>query len=206
MNETHTAYVLASNKAKMRMSEFPEEIPGQIAAGIKRLGTRGYTHYSIYPIGPDVPYDEFPYPTEWIQATGVAPDRLTVEIKQADAKGVHRLYTVGRSAGAAGPSTQTEPIHNGDNTYFVQPSEVLTAADAIELFQHYYDTPAVPARWSLREQPEFSDTAVAEQQDGQATADNTTPPAGRAPVTKSSAAQDKNSDVIKDPKKGKANQ
>jgi hypothetical protein len=190
MNETDTAYVLESNKAKMRMSEFPEEVPGQIAAGIKRLGTRGYTHYSIYPIGPDVPYDEFPYPTEWIQTTGIAPDRLTVEIKQADAKGVHRLYTIGRPDGPGG-SAETEPIQNGDNTYMVRPSEVLTATDAIELFQHYYETHAVPAGWSLREQPEFSDTAVDNGVTDGAGADTATPSAGRAPVAKNQAAQQK---------------
>jgi hypothetical protein len=130
VNERHGFFVLASNKAKMRMSEYPEEIPGQIAAGINRLGSRGYTLYSIYPIGADVPYDEFPCPTEWIKATGIAPDRLTVEIKRRDSAGAHRLYTVGR------------------------PAEVLTTTEAIELFQHYYDTHNVPAGWHLREQPE----------------------------------------------------
>jgi hypothetical protein len=202
MSETGAIYVLESNKAKMRMSEFPEEIPGQIAAGIKRLGTRGYTHYSIYPIDPDVPYDEFPSPVEWIQTTGVAPDRLTVEIKQADAKGVHRLYTVGRAA--ATESAATEPIQNGDNTYMVRPSEVLTATDAIALFQHYYETKAVPQGWSLREQPEFSDTAVANGLTDGAGADNVTPSAGRAPVTKSEATQQK-PDTTSKAVKGKPN-
>ncbi|TXH25096.1 MAG: hypothetical protein E6R06_10355 [Mycobacterium sp.] len=144
------------------MSIFTEEIPGQIAAGINRLGAGRYTYYSIYPVAADVPYDKFPYSHEWIQATGVAPDRLTVEIKQRDALGEHRLYTIGRSD-SADDSATTEPIQNGDNTYLVRPSEVLTATDAIALFQHYYDTHAVPAGWSLREQPEFSDSAVADE-------------------------------------------
>ncbi|MGX9671178.1 hypothetical protein [Mycobacterium sp. HM-7] len=144
------------------MSDFTEEIPGQFAAGINRLGDGRYTYYSIYPVGPEVPYDEFPYSHEWIQATGIAPDRLTVEIKQRDANRVHRLYTIGRSGGAA-DSAETEPIQNGDNTYMVRPSEVLTATEAIALFQHYYDTHAVPTSWSLREQPKFSDSAVANE-------------------------------------------
>ncbi|WP_418002997.1 hypothetical protein ACNO8X_23805 [Mycobacterium sp. PDNC021] len=142
------------------MSEFTEEIPGQIAAGINRLGDGRYTYYSIYPVAPEVPYDELPYSHEWIQATGVAPERLTVEIKQRDAKGEHRLYTIGYQD-VAQESGATEPIQNGDNTYLVRPSEVLTATDAIELFLHYYDTHAVPDGWSLREQPEFSESAVA---------------------------------------------
>ena len=189
MSDTHSTYVLTSNKAKMRMSEFPEEIPGQIAAGINRLGTRGYTFYSIYPIGSDVPYDEFPHPTEWIQTTGTAPDRLTVEIKQADTQSVHRLYTIGRSA--AGPTEASEPIQNGDNTYLVHPNEVLTATEAIELFQHYYDTHAVPTGWTLREQPEYSDTANAS--------------AGRAPITTADEAKAKgqNTNVTKKPNPAK---
>jgi len=154
--------ILESNRARMRMSEFTEEIPSQIAAGVNRLGDGTYTYYSIYPVDRVVPYDEFPYSHEWMQATGVAPDRLTVEIKQADADGVHRLYTLGRPGGA-GDSAQTEPIQNGDNTYLVLPAEVLTATDAIQIFQHYYETHSVPPGWSLREQPEFSDTTVAEQ-------------------------------------------
>ncbi|WP_285029795.1 hypothetical protein [Mycolicibacterium sp. lyk4-40-TYG-92] len=183
-------HILASDGATMRMSIWTEEIPAQIAAGINSLGDGEDTFFSIYPVGPDVPYDEFPYPDEWIQTTGVAPDRLTVEIKQADAKGVHRLYTVGRPE-SAGELGETEPIQNGDNTYMVRPSEVLTAADAIELFQHYYETHAVPAGWSLREQPEFSDNAVAEQYGEGAGADVEKPSAGRAPVVKSEATQAK---------------
>ena len=183
-------HVMATNRSSGWMSEFPEEIPGQIAAIINRLGDGRYTHMSIYPLPADVAYDETVHPTEWIQATGVSPDRLTVEIKEADSKSVHRLYTIGRSGGA-GESAETEPIQNGDNTYMVRPSEVLTATDAIALFGHYYETHAVPAGWSLREQPEFSDTAVAEQQSNGAGTDSEKPSAGRAPVAKSEVAQSK---------------
>ncbi len=155
-------HVQATNRSSGWMSDFPEEIPAQIAAIINRLGDGRYTYMSIYPLPADAGIYDDVHPTEWMQATGVAPDRLTVEIKQVDAKGVHRLYTIG-TPGGAGESAETEPIQNGDNTYLVRPSEVLTATDAIALFQHYYDTPTVPEGWSLREQPEFSDTAVAEQ-------------------------------------------
>ena len=150
-------HVRESNRSSGWMSDFTEEVPGQIAAGINRLGDGKYTYYSIYELPPDTEYDETVVPTEWMQATGVAPDRLTVEVKQADANGVHRLYTIGRAAGTDGPAKETEPIRNGDNTYMVRPTEVLTAADAVELFEHYYDTHSVPAGWSLREQPEFSE-------------------------------------------------
>ena len=162
------------------MTDFTEEVPGQIAAGINRLGNGEYTYYSIYPLPPEAEYDEVVHSEEWIQTTGVAPDRLTVEIKQRDAHGVHRLYTIGRPAAATEPA-ETEPIQNGDNTYRVRPAEVLTTTDAIELFQHYYDTHTVPADWNLREQPEFADTAVAETQET-ASATGGTSSTGRAPV------------------------
>ncbi|CDO09886.1 hypothetical protein [Mycolicibacterium cosmeticum] len=163
------------------MSEFTEEIPGQIAAIIKRLGDGRYTSTSIYPLPPDAAYDDDVHPTEWIQTTGIAPDRLTVEIKQRDAAGVHRLYTIGRPE-AATETAETETIHNGDNEYRVRPAEVLTATEAIELFQHYYDTHTVPAGWHLREQPEFSDTAVEEHLKSQAAKGDETTARGRAPV------------------------
>lgn len=172
------------------MSDFSKEIPGQIAAIINRLGDGRYTHMSIFPLPADAAYDETVHPTEWIQATGVAPDRLTVEIKQADAKGVHRLYTIGRAADID-ESAVTEPIQNGDNTYLVRPSEVLTASDAIALFRHYYETHAVPADWSLREQPEFSDSAVANALADSAISVEATPSSARAGVAKSAATQKK---------------
>lgn len=162
MRLEQATHILESNRAKVRMSEFTEEIAVQIAAGINRLGDGEYTYYSIYPVAPDVPYDKLPYSHEWIQATGVAPDCLTVEIKQRDAHGEHRLYTIGRSD-SAGESAATEPIQNGDNTYLVHPSEVLAATDAIALFQYYYETHTVLDGWRLREQPEFSDSAVADE-------------------------------------------
>lgn len=155
-------HVMATNRSSGWMSDFPEEIPGQIAAIINRLGDGRYTHLSIYPLPANTAYDETVSPTEWMQSTGIAPDRLTVEIKEADAKGVCRLYTIGQSDGAGG-TAETEPIQNDDNTYLVRPSEVLTATDAIELFLHYYETHAVPAGWSLREQSEFADTEGPEE-------------------------------------------
>jgi hypothetical protein len=154
MSVRHPIHVLESNKAKMRMSDFPEEIPGQIAAGIKRLGTKGYTSYSIYPIADDVPYDEFPYPDEWIQTSG-SGDRLTVEIRRRDDDGVYRVYTVGHG-GTTDDQALSETIANGENEYAVAPTEVLSSGDAITLFQHYYDHHAVAPGWRVREQTEFT--------------------------------------------------
>jgi hypothetical protein len=166
------------------MSEFTEEIPGQLAAGVNRLGDGEYTSYSIYPLPPEVDIYDDVYPTEWIQTTGIAPDRLTVEVKQRDSAGVHRLYTIGRQEASA-ENAETEIIYNGDNEYRVRPAKVLTATDAIELFQHYYDTHTVLRGWHLREQPEFSGTAVEEYLKSQAAEGGTTAK-GREPVASKS--------------------
>jgi hypothetical protein len=153
-------HVQKSNRSSGWMSEFTEEIPGQIAAIVNRLGDGEYTFTSIYPLPPDAKYDETVYPDEWIQATGTAPERITAEIRRLDPDGMYRVYTVGH-AEAAGESAATEPIHNGDNTYTVRPAEVLAADEVIDLFQHYYDQHAVPSGWHLREQPEFATPADA---------------------------------------------
>lgn len=151
-------HVRKSNRSSGWMSEFTEEIPTQIAAGIKRLGDGEYEFYTIYPLPPEAKYDETVYPDEWIQTTGIAPDRLTVEIRRLDSDDVYRVYTVGHSQ-AAEESDESEPIPNGDYTYHVRPAEVLTASEAINLFQHYYDHHAVPADWHLRQQAEFATPA-----------------------------------------------
>lgn len=143
------------------MSEFTEEISGQIAAGINRLGTRDYESYSIFPLPPDAAYDETIYPYEWIQTCGVAPHRLTVEMRRLDEDEFYRVYTVGRAA-AAEESGETEPIPNGSHTYLVRPGEVLTAAETIGLFQHYYDHHGLPEGWHLRCQTEFTFPAAAD--------------------------------------------
>lgn len=81
--------------------------------------------------------------------------RLTVEVKRLESDGARRVYTVGRPLAAS--ESETEVVYNGDNEYVVCPSEVLTPAEAIELFQHYYDHHDVAPGWNLREQPEFTD-------------------------------------------------
>ncbi len=42
MKLEQATHILESNRAEMRMSIFTEEIPGQIAAGINRLGDGRY--------------------------------------------------------------------------------------------------------------------------------------------------------------------
>lgn len=137
------------------MSEFTEEIPGQLAAGINRLGDGRYELYTIYRLPPTAKYGEDINPLERLQTTGIAPDRLTVELCSLDPDGYYRVYTIGRAA-AAGESTESESIPCGDYMFYVRPGEVLTTAEAFELFEYYYHHHAVPEGWHLRTQSEFT--------------------------------------------------
>ena len=145
------------------MSEFPEEIPVYISNAIHGLGAENGpgdidTFYRIYPIPEGATGPNQGDPKEWIQAAGTA-ERLTVEVKRREADGTYRQYTVGRPS-AAGEPAESELILIGDkNELPVRPSEVLTAADAIGIFQHYYDHQTIPEGWHLRELPEYADTS-----------------------------------------------
>lgn len=141
------------------MSEFTEEIPGQLASIINRLGDGEYDFYTICPLPPDADEDEEVYPWEWIQTMGIAAkSQLTVEIRRLDPDNCYRVYTIGRPA-AAQELLQSEPIRNGEHIYHVRPAEVLDTREVFELFQHYYDHHTVPAGWNLRPQDEFTTPA-----------------------------------------------
>ncbi|WP_337954309.1 hypothetical protein [Mycobacteroides abscessus] len=135
------------------MSEFREEIPHAISYNINALGADGgfddiHTSYRIYRIPDGMQQGDKISPTEWIQTAGTA-ERLTVEIKKQDSDGIYRQYVVGRSGGAE-EQDETESIQFGDFELPVRPSEVLTAADAIDLFLEFYDYNAIPPVWHLR--------------------------------------------------------
>lgn len=141
------------------MGTDPGKAHRQIAVNINALGTESDgakdEAFSIYKVPDGTEYDEFPYTHEWIQTCGTA-ERLTVEIRRLEADGVRRMYTVGRPS-AANESELSEVVYNGDNAYKVLPSEALTAAEAVELFQYYHDHLDAAPGWHLREQPEFAD-------------------------------------------------
>lgn len=144
------------------LSEFPEEVPAQIAIGINRLGRDGgfddvHTFYRFYRLPEGANQDNRIDPKEWIQTAGTAA-RLTVEIKRREADGSYRQYVVGCPS-AAGEPAESDVVQFGDHQVSVRPSEVLTAQDAIGIFQHYYDHHAIPEGWHLRELPEYADTS-----------------------------------------------
>ncbi|MGL6234054.1 MAG: hypothetical protein ACRC20_01785 [Segniliparus sp.] len=149
------------------LSDDPTKTAQQIRINLDALGSIDDEFgtqdlaFSIYRVPVGTEYDEFPHTEEWIQAAGTAQS-LTVEVKKRDEDGVCRLYTIGRLNAAAEPS-ESETITVGRNTTKVRPAEVLTAQDAVDLFQHYHAHNTVPEEWHLRLQPEFSDDLVAAQ-------------------------------------------
>lgn len=95
-------------------------------------------------------------PKEWIQVAGTA-DRLTVEAKFFSKYGLYRQYVVGRKE-ARTEQSETESIQFGEHQIPVRPSEVLTAAEAIQLFLYFYDNNRVEAGWHLRELPDYAES------------------------------------------------
>lgn len=135
------------------MSAYPQQIPTQLRISLSRLGSVGkfedtYLYFQIFPLPPGTKQGDIPSSEEYIQAGGKA-ERLTVEIRRVERDGRPHQYTIGR-AEAADEAGATEFIRFGDNEVRVRPSEVLTAAEAIELFQYYYDHHKVAPGWNLR--------------------------------------------------------
>lgn len=135
------------------MSDYPPEVKTQLSVGLTRLGQVGrhndtYITYEIYQIPPGTKQGDDITTDEYIQAGGKA-ERLTVEIRRIEQDGRPHQYTIGR-AEAANEAGATEFIRFGENEVRVRPSEVLTAAEAIELFQYYYDHHKVAPGWNLR--------------------------------------------------------
>lgn len=141
------------------MSEFPEENPPMIDGAIRRLGReRGpddiNTIVRIYPLPEGAKQGDILDPSAWLQTAGTA-ERLTVELKRREDDGSYRQYVLGRPAGES-ESEISEIIQFGDHQVSVLPSEVLTADDAVDIFQFYYENGTVPPTWHLRNLPQYT--------------------------------------------------
>ncbi len=164
---THES-VTGTTKGTIRswMSEFREEIPHAISYNINALGTDGgfddiHTSYLIYRIPDGAEQGDKIDAPEWIQTAGTA-ERLTVEIKRQDADGAYRQYVVGRP-NAANEQDDTDSVQFRGFQHHVRPSEVLTAAEAIDLFLEFYDHGTIPPVWHLR--PLSAETLAAQGAD-----------------------------------------
>lgn len=152
---------MRNNIATSLMAEQPDTAHRQIDTILAALGDGEYEYFSIYRVPPDTEYDEFPDVHERIQCGGDG-HRFTVEVSRLDPDGLYRLYVVGH-AQAAEECDESEKILFNVNTYSVRPNEVLRRAEAISLFRHYYDHNCIPARWHLRERPEFTQELQSEE-------------------------------------------
>ncbi|TKY89761.1 hypothetical protein EX895_001546 [Sporisorium graminicola] len=146
---------MKDDKCSMWMAEEPDEARSQIGIMLTALSNGKYEYFTIYRVPPDTEYDEFPDMDEVIQSRGYG-QRFTVEVFQIGQDGLCRLFVVGH-AQAANDCDECEQITAPDGAIdWVRPAEVLDLAEAISLFQHYYDHDCIPAGWHLRERPEFT--------------------------------------------------
>ena len=78
---------------------------------------------------------------------GGSPSACTVELRRADADGIHRSYVVGRD-----PSADT-PVHvdMSQGGAWVREGEVLTVADAVRLFECFFEPQTLPSNYTLRD-------------------------------------------------------
>lgn len=140
-----------TNFATAWISVFPEELNGFLTASLNLVGKDRGDHptvefFIMYQLAPDATQDEEPRGDEYIQVGGHA-DRMTVELREKTDYG-YVLSTIGRSG--ASEEERTEVINIGENSIKVCPAEVLTAADAIPIFEHYFDHHSLPAGWHKR--------------------------------------------------------
>ncbi|EFV13914.1 hypothetical protein [Segniliparus rugosus] len=132
----------------------------RLAAEIERLGAGGEEeertiNLVLVPLAPGREYEEDRTTKEFLQTAGTA-ERLTAEIKRREPDGSHRQYVLGRPS-AAEETDRSELIRFGEYQQAVRPSEVLTAAEVVPLFQHYHEHAAIRGDWHLRELPRFAE-------------------------------------------------
>ena len=106
---------------------------------------------SLWRLPAGVPFDRVnlaTWPQEYVQVAGSA-DGMTVEIRRAEQSGWGH-YVVGRTPSEASASRDEVVIPWDGHEARLSPSEVFSAAEAADVFAHYYDTGQVPDTLSLR--------------------------------------------------------
>ncbi|MGL6234056.1 MAG: hypothetical protein ACRC20_01795 [Segniliparus sp.] len=151
---THTLDAITSMRSMASwLSPDPERAKRRLDEELERLGSTGAfgelrLAVVLSTIAAGHEYDEDHYTGEYIQAGGTA-ERLTVEVRMLESDGTSRQCTVGRAV--SGTHEGSETLVFGNNQIVVRASEVLTAAEAIGLFRHYYEHHGIPEEWHLRE-------------------------------------------------------
>ncbi|MDQ1131221.1 hypothetical protein [Microbacterium sp. SORGH_AS_0888] len=135
--------------------EFPEELrpPREqfaIMLGLLREGKRSTFGLTPVPDGVHVlRHMTQKGPAAFLQCAGTG-DELTIEWRRRDDDGQSRLYTLGHTQDHD-PEFVTIEFFDGTRSTQVHPDEVFTVDEAVDIFTTYYETQAVPDRYSLRE-------------------------------------------------------
>jgi hypothetical protein len=90
------------------------------------------------------------WPQEYIQVAAESPERMIVEVRRLES-GVPSQYAVGRGErGATGVDLPSVVVRWAGIHTTVEAREVFTAAEATDLFLHYYEHGDVPPGMALR--------------------------------------------------------
>lgn len=89
------------------------------------------------------------WPRVWLQAAGTA-QAMTVECRRVDDDGVERLYTLGYGGPRDAVPRVVVSFNDGAASTLVYPDEMFDAAEAGDIFCHYFETEAVPDGYALR--------------------------------------------------------
>lgn len=121
-----------------------------IMLGLLREGKRSTFGLTPVPDGINaVRFMTVERPAAFLQCAGTG-DALTIEWRRRDDDGQSRLYTLGHTQDHD-PEFVTIEFFDGTRSTQVHPDEVFTVDEAVEIFTIYYETQAVPDRYSLRE-------------------------------------------------------
>ena len=122
-------------------------VPEEIGRAINRLEGSEWYAVSLWALPPGKDVDQVPadFPDEYIQTAGRS-DRLTVEIREV-VNGVSIQQVIGRSTPA---ESGWETVAWDRFEVPVLKNELLTAADAVNLFLEYYESKQVPTGYNKR--------------------------------------------------------
>lgn len=124
----------------------------QIRFSLNRMNGSSYWAYSLWRAPKDANLlHEIPLSDEYIQSAGTA-ERMTIEVRIVDAKGVANQYVVGKPNGTqTGNPTEEISWDNGRYAMKVYSNEVFTADEAAEVYYNYFLNNKVDTTYSLRD-------------------------------------------------------
>lgn len=137
MRPTHALTLDGRTSMEITGSILPLE--DEVRRGLANLDGESHFAYSVWPLPAGSSVLDAPAPEEYIQSAGSAA-ALTVELRRIEDDGEARQYAIGRPGG----DTTVVDVPRGDYVMHVPAGEVFTAAEAGDLYWHYYQTGTVP--------------------------------------------------------------